>query len=197
MKIVAFGDSITKGSSGNIQKEEHYLTLLENKLGEGFTLINAGVGGNSAREAMARYERDVLVHDPDLIMLEFGGNNHDIWEPERRVSDEEFKEHLQVFKKKLPPGCKVLVMTFPPIISEQHVYSKDHPGKDVDGELNSQRQIVRDFAKENDYYLFDLYKLMYEDRYKLLLPDGVHHNKAGHAFMAEKLYEALKEFLAL
>lgn len=197
MKIVAFGDSITKGTSGQIRQEEHYLTLLGKKLGEGFTLINAGVGGNSAREAMARYEKEVLAHDPDLIMLEFGGNNHDIWNPERRVSDDEFKEHLRVFKEKLPPQCKVLVMTFPPIINEQHVYYKHEPGKDVDGELNSQRQIVRDFAADNGYCLFDLYKAMYPYRHKLIFPDGVHHNPAGHAFMAEKLYEALKGFLDL
>lgn len=197
MIIVAFGDSITAGKAGNISKEEHFLSILGSKLGDGFTLINAGVGGNSAREAMARYEKDVLSHDPDLIMLEFGGNNHDLQVVERRVSDEEFREHLRVFKEKLPPHCKVLVMTFPPIINELHSYHKLAPEKDLDGDLESQRQIVRDFAAENGYPLLDLHKLMYEDRYELLLPDGVHHNRAGHALMGEKLYEVLKEYLDL
>ena len=77
MKIVAFGDSITEGLAGGITPEQNWLNQLSKKLGSGFELVNAGVGGNSSREAMARYERDVLAHDPDIVLLEFGGNNHD------------------------------------------------------------------------------------------------------------------------
>ena len=72
-----------------------------------------------------------------------------------------------------------------------------NPEVKLDEAVNGHRQIVRDFAKENNFPLLDLYKLMYGDRYKLLLPDGIHFNPAGHAFLAEKLYEALKEYLSL
>ena len=58
MKIVAFGDSITQGYG--VDPEQCWLKYLGKKLGNTFDLINAGVGGNSAREAMARYEKDVL-----------------------------------------------------------------------------------------------------------------------------------------
>ena len=197
MKIVAFGDSIMEGKTGNIKPEEHFLTLLGEKLGSSFELINAGVGGLSARNSMERYEKDVLAHDPDLVILEFGGNNHDFRNPARIVPDEEFKGHLRTFKEKLPEGCRVLVLTFPPIIDEQHIFHKLKPEMKLDESLNTHRQIVRDFAEENHYPLLDLYKLMYPRRYELLLPDGVHHNQAGHAFLAEKLYEALKEYLDL
>ena len=84
MKIVAFGDSITEGRAGGITPEQNWLNLLGQKLGSDFELFNAGVGGNSAREAMGRFEKDVLSHAPDVVLLEFGGNNHDP-APERKA----------------------------------------------------------------------------------------------------------------
>lgn len=91
MVVVAFGDSITQGVIG-VKPEENWLRLLGGMLGDGYALINAGVGGNSAREAMARYDRDVLAKKPDLILIEFGGNNHDPGNQKRRVDDTEFKK---------------------------------------------------------------------------------------------------------
>ena len=198
MNIVAFGDSITAGRTG-ITPEQNWLLLLGQKLGEGFTLFNAGVGGNSAREAMARYDNDVLAHNPDMILLEFGGNNHDPY-PERRarrVSDDEFRALLQEFRRKLPKGCQVIMVTFPPIVNEHHVYYPHVPGGKVDEEIQPQRQIVRDFAAENGWPLLDLYNLIWPRRDELILPDGVHLNAAGNAFFAEKMYELLKSVLKL
>lgn len=194
MKIVAFGDSITEGVAGGITPEQNWLYLLGKKLGDGFELINAGVGGNSAREAMARYEKDVLAHDPDVILLEFGGNNHDPrpGRSHRRVDDAEFSLLLEKFKAGLPEKCQVVVITFPPIIDEQHLFGPMVPGGKVDDELQSQRQIVRNFARENGYPLLDLYKEIFPHRYELIFPDGVHLNVAGQIFFAEKVAETLR-----
>lgn len=192
MKIVAFGDSITQGIIG-VTPEENWLFLLGKKLGDSFLCINAGVGGNSAREAMARYDKDVLSHSPDIIFLEFGGNNHDPWNKERVVEDLEFREHLADFKKKLPEKCRTVVVTFPPIINEQHAYTVAFPELDLDGNMQAQRQIVREFAAENHYPLLDLYKIMYPDRYKLIQKDGVHLNAAGQVVFADSMYQLLKE----
>ena len=194
MRIVAFGDSITEGRAGGITPEQNWLTLLSKKLGGDFEFFNAGVGGNSAREAMARFERDVLSRNPDVVLLEFGGNNHDP-APERkarRVSDQEFRSLLEKFKAGLPAKCQVVMITFPPIISEQHQYFPRVPGGKVDEELHPQRQIVRDFAAENGYPLLDLYKEIYPRRHELIFPDGVHLNVAGQVFFAEKVARTLE-----
>ena len=192
MKIVAFGDSITEGKIG-ITPEQNWLFLLGKKLGPGFELFNAGVGGNSAREAMARYEKDVLARHPDAILLEFGGNNNDPRNPQRRVDDAEFKRHLLDFRSRLPENCKVVMITFPPIIDEQHAWRDLIPGGKLDERLQSQRQIVRDFAAENRWPLLDLYKLMRDRRYELILPDGVHLNPAGQVFFSEAVYQLIKQ----
>jgi len=194
LRIVAFGDSITEGRTG-VKLADNWLLKLGKKLGRKVSLYNAGVGGNSAREAMVRYESDVLARRPDVILLEFGGNNHDP-APERkrrRVSDREFRALLEKFKAGLPRNCKVVMITFPPIINEKHVYCKRVPGGKVDEELQNQRQIVRDFAKENGWPLLDLYKLIYPRRQEFILPDGVHLSPAGHTFFAEEAAKVLKE----
>ena len=194
LTIVAFGDSITEGRTG-VTPEDNWLLKLGSKLGDEYKLYNAGVGGNSAREAMRRYEKDVLACNPDIVLVEFGGNNHDPApaRKSRRVSDKEFVSLLEKFKAGLPANCKVVMITFPPIIDEQHVYFKRVPGGKVDAELQSQRQIVRDFAKKNGYPLVDLYKLVYPDRYKLVLRDGVHLSPAGHTFFAQEVEKCLKK----
>ena len=192
MRIVAFGDSITQGIIG-VTPDQNWLNLLEKKLGPRFELFNAGVGGNSAREAMARYEKDVLARKPDAILIEFGGNNNDPLKPERHVDDSEFKQHLLDFKSRLPEKCKVVMITFPPVIDEQHGYRKLIPDGKLDARLQSQRQIVRDFAKENGWPLLDLYRLMWDRRYELILPDGVHLNPAGQVFFADAVYQLMKQ----
>ena len=40
-----------------------------------FSVINAGAAGQTVPDAMARLERDVLRHDPDLVIIAFGLND--------------------------------------------------------------------------------------------------------------------------
>lgn len=191
--IVAFGDSITEGVIG-VKPKDNWLRLLGEKLGDGYRLYNAGVGGNSARESMARFEKDVLRRKPDLILLEFGGNNTGIDNPKRRVDEEEFKKHLSDFKTRLPKGCIVIILTFPPIIDEWHKYGRHkslHNG--LDDKLEKQRDIVREFAKKNGYPLIDLHKLMWKRRHDLILKDGVHLNAAGQRYLADAVFSVLSQ----
>lgn len=194
INVVAFGDSIT-GSVVGITPDQQWQRLLAARQGPAFTIINAGVGGNSAREAMARFERDVLAHRPNLILIEFGGNNHDPRHPERQVGDAEFLQHLDTFRAGVPASCRVVMLTFPPIIDDWHAYGH-HPafaGTGLDGMMQSQRQIVRAYAQAQEWPLLDFYSLMWEHRHDLLLPDGVHLNAAGHAFFAENISACIRK----
>lgn len=194
MKIAAFGNSITEARTG-ISPEQGWGCLLRMDFGDKHTFINAGVGGNSAREAALRWERDVLAHTPDYILLELGGNNHDPrpGHESRRVGDEEFLQILKKLHASLPANFPVAALTFPPIINERHQFFPLVPGGRVDEELNSQRQILRDFAKEKNWDLLDLYAIFYPRRHELILPDGVHLNPAGNLLLKEKVLELLRK----
>lgn len=194
MKIAAFGNSITEARSG-IAPEQGWGCLLQKKFGSRHTFINAGVGGNSAREAAARWERDVLSHRPDYILFELGGNNHDPrpGHEHRRVTDGEFLDILKRLHASLPPDFPAAALTFPPVIDEQHQFFPLVPGGKVDEELDSQRRILRDFAAEKGWDILDLHRIFYPRRYELILPDGVHLNPAGNLLLAEKVLELLKK----
>lgn len=68
--IVAFGDSYTAGTGA--QRHQAFPALLEGALGR--PVVNAGRLGETAAEAYPRLKRDVLRHDPRLVIVEFGVN---------------------------------------------------------------------------------------------------------------------------
>lgn len=196
-RIVAFGDSITEGVIG-IKPEENWLKLLSSRLGDGYECFNAGVGGNSAREAMARFDKDVLAKNPDIVIIEFGGNNRDPWCEERRVDDVEFKRHLADFKSRLSAKCDVIVVTFPPIVDEWHACSKAPEAAKLfpcglNISLEPQREIVREFAKFNDWPLVDLYAILKDDARRYVLKDGVHLNPEGQMIFADAVFDAIRK----
>jgi len=80
--IVALGDSVTHGlmQIDELDQEGVYHHQLWKKLikrypGCVFSVINAGVGGDSAPGGLARLERDVLRHQPDLVLVAYALND--------------------------------------------------------------------------------------------------------------------------
>jgi acyl-CoA thioesterase I len=78
VKIVAFGSSSTAGA-GATTPENNYPNRLAAELKERFPgvpvqVINRGVGGEDAREMLARLDRDVRDERPDLVLWQVGTN---------------------------------------------------------------------------------------------------------------------------
>lgn len=79
--IVALGDSVTHGAlNGEIDYETAYWNVLRKKILAirdyvPVNVINAGIGGTSAIDAVKRLDRQVLTHQPDLIIICFGLND--------------------------------------------------------------------------------------------------------------------------
>lgn len=92
MLIVAFGDSVTQGLTvgGEHLHDEVYHArfrrLLERRYPQStFSVINAGVAGQTACGAVSLVERDVLRHQPDLTLIALGLN--DAWNGEEGLAD--------------------------------------------------------------------------------------------------------------
>ncbi|XHR30609.1 MAG: SGNH/GDSL hydrolase family protein [Chthoniobacteraceae bacterium] len=83
--IVAFGDSVTMGATtqGVFIPEEVYHSRLKRMIAERYpgpaaatlSVINSGIGGDTATKALLRLDRDVLCFRPDLVLLAFGAND--------------------------------------------------------------------------------------------------------------------------
>ena len=169
--------------------------------------MNAGVGGNSTVMARARFERDVLGENPDLVIIQFGINDAavDVWqEPpasKPRVSLEEFEGNLRVFVDTLREcGVKVILMTPNPMgwtPQQKKLYGKppydtrSHAGFNV--LLREYAACVGRVAREKEVALADVYAAYkaYDrnggESVNDLLLDGMHPNGRGHRLAADLL----------
>ncbi len=79
--IVAFGDSITMGATAKdtLEPDAVYHARLKNMLEQRypravFSVINSGIGGDTAADGLRRIDRDVIRFQPDLVLVAFGAN---------------------------------------------------------------------------------------------------------------------------
>lgn len=81
INIVIFGDSVSHGAVvGYIDYENVYWNQLKKKLNAfrdyiPVNMINASIGGTTAKRSLDRMERQVLKHEPDLVIVCFGLND--------------------------------------------------------------------------------------------------------------------------
>ena len=81
INIVIFGDSVSHGAfNGYIDYEHVYWNLLKQKLNRfreyiPVNMINTSIGGTTAKASLPRMDKQVLIHDPDLIVICFGLND--------------------------------------------------------------------------------------------------------------------------
>lgn len=73
--VVVLGGSITQGGGA-----DGYVAAVGNWLKEAYpasktAVVNAGIGGTGSDFGAKRYDRDVLKHKPDLVLIEFAVND--------------------------------------------------------------------------------------------------------------------------
>ena len=69
--VICFGDSLTYGTGAS--PDTSYPAYLSRSITE--QVINAGVPGNTTADALERLDRDVLAHDPKIVLITLGGND--------------------------------------------------------------------------------------------------------------------------
>lgn len=213
--IVTFGDSTTATRGPLVV----YSMILQKELpqqGLPVKVINAGIGGNTTQNAIARFEKDVLAKQPDLVVIQFGINDSavDVWKDppatKSRVSQKQYEANLRSLIDRLQKQqIKVILMTpnslrWIPRIKK--LYGK--PPYDPDDPLGfnlylkSYAQAVREIAKEKQVPLVDIYAAFEKYAEKEgqsaqdLLLDGIHPNTAGQQMVADLLIPQIKATLA-
>jgi lysophospholipase L1-like esterase len=213
--VIMFGDSTTASRFGAVQKV--YSVRVEEALqgiGSSLGVHNAGIGGNTTRDARKRFERDVLRHQPRVIVMQFGINDSavDIWKNPPatgpRVPLAEYLENLRaMISAAQQKKAKVILMTTNPIrwtSKLRDLYGKPpyDAGKD-DGfdapHLAAYNDAVRKLAAELHVPLVDV-RAAYPDfasKHRTtidgLLLDGMHPNDLGHQLVSELLVPAIRD----
>jgi len=198
-KIIFFGDSITQAGVG----KDGYITKMDSIIkvkGKNYDLIGAGLSGNKVYDLYMRLEDDVLAKNPDAVVIWIGVN--DVWHKLYGTGTEEgtFRNFYTAIIKKLKDKGIAVYMCTPAAVGE-----KNDNSNDLDGGLNNYSNIIRQLAEKNNCPLIELRKafLSYlatnnpENKSSgILTADGVHLNKAGNLFVAERMHEVLsKDFI--
>ncbi len=211
-RMVAFGDSMTACAA--LAPTQRWTARLQRRLRGAFPgvqieVINAGVGGNTSREGLARMARDVLAHRPDLTLVQFGGNDATT-DAARVVEGAEFSRNLRTIRRRLQAaGSAAAWVSFPPVIDAWHAWStpenaaaraKFLPAGGSDYFLHHYRRRARLWAQRQGDLYIDLYGGIRQaiERggcARFIVPDGVHFTAAGSREAATIFYQALVPYL--
>lgn len=81
-KIIAFGDSISTGcetSSEDLRFQNLYAAELEKRFPKAAITVEMGAtGGDTTQNGLDRIEEKVLSRSPDMVLLAFGMNDHNV-----------------------------------------------------------------------------------------------------------------------
>jgi lysophospholipase L1-like esterase len=143
-------------------------------------IVNAGISGNRAVDLVARWDADVLVHQPDLVSVLVGIN--DTWrryDKDDPTSTEDFEAS---YRELLEPVTAKLVLIEPFLLAvkaEQHAWRED---------LDPKIEVVRRLATEYDALLVPA-DVEFNRQAAIvggttLADDGVHPTAAGHRLLA-------------
>jgi acyl-CoA thioesterase-1 len=197
MKTIVFvGDSITEGA-GDSEKGGWSRRVAETLPAE-WQAVHAGISGNTIVDILARLERDVLAHKPDLVTLAVGINDsrhHPSLGGLKEVPLPDYEAGLQRFAERVAAEkiAKIIIIGLTPIddsqtgpIEEDLVYTNEAS--------LAYDKALRGFAKKRGYQyiaitpLFDAQGGAVE-----LTTDGLHPNPAGHEIIAGAVRAALEE----
>jgi acyl-CoA thioesterase-1 len=206
LTVVALGDSITNGAGAfGVTGVTAFRGLVKARLAEALArevvVLNAGVNGDIAPQALERLERDVLAPQPDIVTVMFGVNDAGYYRPETngfadtpRVELARFRRCMDTITDRiLGAGAKVVLLT--PLPMNCHYWGTNLPAY-VENGLNylvrQYAQASREVAAERRVPLVDTYAHFEshpgtED----LVPDGIHPNPEGHRLIADLLFPVL------
>jgi len=209
IRMVALGDSITRGVCAGVREEHTFRHLLQEDLsrmtGYEVEVINAGVDGDITAAAIHRLERDVLRHNPDYVTIMFGVNDAGYYRPVTdsmadtpRVTAEDFRSNLEAIIEAVQKIHAKPVLVTPVPMNPAYAH-RDFPAYLENGLnylVDEYADIIRDLASGKGLPLVDVHRAFSADPgTDKLVPDGIHPNKAGHRFIANILVERLVWFI--
>ncbi len=182
-KIILFGDSITAGySKGKVTDQ---LTRRIKASFPAADVVNAGIPGETTREALLRVSRDVLQYTPDVVTLFFGAN--DVAE-NRHLSLADYEANLKQLISLIGPKRTVLV-TGP--YTNQQEQGKQRPLSRIEAYVESALRI----GKDSLCTTVPLYEMMQRSGRpdEWLQSDGLHFSEAGYTQLAALMTEAIRK----
>ncbi|MCU0374357.1 MAG: arylesterase [Chitinophagaceae bacterium] len=180
--IVFFGNSLTAGYG--VEPEEAFPGLLQQRIDSlalPYTIINAGLSGETTASGRNRVGWVVGRQPVDIFVLELGGNDG-----LRGIPSAETQANLEAIIDTVRlkhPGARMVLagMMVPPNMGES--YAKGF------------RQVFPAVAQKKQTLLIPFLLEQVGGVDSLNLPDGIHPTPAGHKIVAETVWQTLEPLL--
>ena len=188
LTIGFLGGSITQGSLASAEDKTYayrvYRWWCDAFLQAEFHYVNGGIGGTCSCFGAARAVGDLLMYQPDVVVVDFSVNDKGETPEEESFYQETYEGLLRRIVS-WPSSPAVLVLN--------NVYYDS--GKTMQDRHNAVAEHYRvPFVSIKD----SIYRKMKEGRYSLeeLTPDGLHPNDLGHELVAGEVIRLLEEIRA-
>lgn len=222
--ITLLGDSISKGVIYDDEKNRYvilkdsFCSIIEKRLSG--VVHNAGKFGSTIIKGSKRLYDVLTKETPDIVLIEFGGNDCDFnWE---EIALKPFDSHepntpLTLFENTLRNIISSLkdknvipvLMTLPPLDAEKYFKWVSKNREDNARNILTWLGNVRNIYTWHETYNSIILKLSKETQTKLidirseflssisyteyLCKDGIHPNEKGHALIANKIMDYLEK----
>jgi acyl-CoA thioesterase I len=180
--ILVLGDSLAAGLG--VQPEQAFPALLQKKIdaaGLPYTVINAGVSGDTSADGLGRIDW-LLRRKIDVLLLELGANDG-----LRGIPPAATRTNLQAIidrvREKYPQARVVIAgMRMPPNLGERYT--------------SAFAAIFPELARKNRAVLIPFLLENVGGRKELNQEDQIHPTAEGHEIVAENVWKVLKPVLA-
>jgi lysophospholipase L1-like esterase len=159
-------------------------TLLNNQYSHAvFNVIPTGIKGEMANFAIQRFDKDVRIHNPDIIVIGYGCN--DAGEPTGL-----YRYHMEILiSQAVSTGARVIV------------YGVGYIDMSVSKWLGKENYTTFNEILKNDVcpkygaVYVDLYSLMSKDYKKYIQEDGIHWTEEGATLVSGEVFKAITAVL--
>lgn len=199
-RIVFAGDSVTDMDSSNPVGEGlfnslgfGYVRMIENLLVSCYPelslrITNSGVGGNTSRDLLRRFDRDVTALKPDWVSICIGIN--DVWRQfdvpaitDAQVSPEEYEKNVEEMILRVKDQVKGIFLLTP-------YYMEPNATDRMRARMDEYGAICRRLAERHGCIFVDfqeMYNKFFEYRHSSCIAwDRVHPNQMGAMLMAKE-----------
>lgn len=211
--IVFMGDSITEGqyvhhSQRWTERVTREIRTFASDLIDADQLhfFNRGISGETTRQGLERFPRDVQVLQPNVMTLQFGLNDCNCWDTDRglpRVSEAAYRANLleMIARARAFGAAHIILSTNHPTLRHRKLIC----GQTLEERRVQYNEIVREVAKEANVILCDIEKAFANvdrDQLSTMLlpePDVLHLSQLGHEKYASAIFvyiaEAVKQVI--
>ncbi len=191
--IVAVGDSLTDYGG-----DYAYASVLSQSDYLGTPVVNAGVGGDTTRLVMNRFDKDVLALNPDVVTICLGMNDQAclIASKTPNTPFETYREHLTYFATELKKiDCDVIFVTPQPVVVGEGFYPEGGGEYGLDygyGFMDDFCNIMREVALDTDSQIVDInYECDFVDVKQIVSSDGIHQTNYGRQQYAKYIADGM------